>query len=66
MPPNPTGLWWQYPGEILMDSRQFDRTKQIMHRVVLKRDRAAQKNFFAALGNDTKVKDRDTINAFRR
>jgi hypothetical protein len=18
MPPNPTGLWWQYPGEILM------------------------------------------------
>ncbi len=37
-----------------------------MPRVVLKRDRAAQKHFFAALRNDTKGKDRDTINAFRR
>jgi len=49
-----------------MDSRQFDRTKQIMHRVVLKRDRAAQKGFIAALSNDTKGRDRNTINAFRR
>jgi|GEM_PF-5994731 hypothetical protein len=49
-----------------MDSRQFDRSKQIMHRVVLKRDRAAQKGFFAALGDRTKGRDRDTINAFRR
>ena len=49
-----------------MDSRQFDRTKQIMHGVVLKRDRAAQKNFFAALGDRTKGRDRNTINAFRR
>jgi len=23
MPPNPTGLWWQYPGEILMDGLQI-------------------------------------------
>ena len=48
-----------------MDSRQFDRSKQIMHRVVLKRDRAAQKHFFAALGDRTEGKERDTINAFR-
>jgi len=49
-----------------MDSRQFDRTKQIMQRVVLKRDRAAQKNLFAALGDRTKGRARDTMNAFRR
>lgn len=49
-----------------MDSRQFDRTKQIMHRVVLKRDRAAQKGFISGLGDRTKGRDRDTINAFRR
>jgi hypothetical protein len=49
-----------------MDSRQFDRSKQRMHRIVLKRDRAAQKNFFAALGNKTKGRARDTMNVFRR
>jgi hypothetical protein len=37
-----------------------------MPRIVLKRDRAAQKGFFAALGDRTKGRHRNTINAFRR
>ena len=49
-----------------MDSRQFDRSQQIMQRVVQKRDRAAQKGFFAALGDRTKGRDKNTMNAFRR
>ena len=50
----------------LAGNRQFDRSKQRMYRIVQKRDRVAQKHFFAALSDRTKGRDRDTMKAFRR
>ncbi len=54
------------PFKNLADNRQFDRTKQRMYRIVLKRDRAAEKNFFAALGDRTTGRDRDTIDLLQK